>query len=208
MRSVIILLSTSLAGIGIYACIIVFFDLPPKDPDKTIAFISSFVAAWIVSIYATRRMVKASGMSKPLTIEELDKQGLIQREKYEATRAFQVEEFEDEGSQYFIELKNGSTLFLCGQYLYDYEPMEGTRTQIRKFPCTEFVVLRDNRDGLIVDVDPGGKVIEPELEVPQFNIADFESGRAPTDGDIITDRSYDDLKREWSNVRRGDGRDD
>jgi hypothetical protein len=87
-------------------------------------------------------------------------------------------------------------LFLCGQYLYDYEPMEGARKQPRKFPCTEFTILRDKRDGLIVDVVCAGTVIEPEGQAPHFTEADYESGRLPENGQIISDRSYDQIKRE------------
>ncbi|MGZ5545108.1 MAG: hypothetical protein ACXWIU_10570, partial [Limisphaerales bacterium] len=146
-RSIVILLGTVLGGLGILALVINLFGLEPKEPSKTISFVSSFVVAWIISVVATRRMAKVFGKNQSLTIEEMEAQGLLQHEKYEAMRAFQVEEFEDEGSQYFIQLKDGSTLFLCGQYLYDYEPVEGSLKQSRKFPCTEFVLLRDNRDG-------------------------------------------------------------
>jgi hypothetical protein len=194
-RSTIILLGTLVGGVAVYACDIVLFGLEPKEPGKTIAFVSSFVVAGIVSALTTRRVAKSSGLGERLTIAQMEEQGLLLHEKYEAKRAFQVQEYEDEGCQYFIELKDGSTLFLCGQYLYDYEPMEGARQQARKFPCTELVVIRDKRDGLIVDVIGTGKVIEPEVEVRPFTRAGHESGCAPADGDIISDRSYDQLKK-------------
>ena len=202
-RPVIILAGTVLGGLALFVGIINLFGLPPREPGKTIAFVSSFVAAAAVSTFVTRRMAASSRPAENLTIEEMEQQGLLIHEKYEATRAFQVEEFEDEGCQYFIELKNGSVLFLCGQYLYDYEPLgnEPKQKQPRKFPCTEFTVLRDKRDGLIVDVVCGGTVIEPECEVPPFTEAEHESGRAPTDGDIISGRSYEQIKREWMNLR-------
>ena len=162
------------------------------------------VVAGIVSAFATRRMPKTSGTDECLTIEQMEQQGLLLHEKHEATRAFQVEEFEDEGCQYFIELKNGSVLYLCGQYLYDYEPADGRWEAKcpRKFPCAEFELLRSRKSGEVLDVVPGGTVIEPELEVPPFTVDDHESGHAPADGDIISDRSYDQVKQEWSRPRR------
>jgi hypothetical protein len=173
------------------------FRLPPTEPAKTIAFFSSFVAAAVVSTLATRRMAPSKQIES-LTVDEMQKQGLLIRENYEATRAFEVGEFEDEGCQYFIELKNGSVLYLCGQYLYEYEPLDRPeRKQSRKFPCTEFTVLRDKRHGWIVDIVCGGTVMEPECEAPPSLTADFGSDEAPGDGDIISDRSYDELKREW-----------
>jgi hypothetical protein len=41
---------------------------------------------------------------------------------------------------------------------------------------------------------PGG--LEPEFEAPHFAKSDFDSGRAPEDGQIISDRSYDQIKRD------------
>jgi hypothetical protein len=162
----------------------------------SIAMFASFIFMGFLCAYITRNM-PPSPQGENLTIEEMEKQGLLIHEKFEARRAFQVEEFEDEGCQYFVELKNGSVLFLCGQYLYDHEPMgDAPRPkQPRKFPCTEFAVLRDKRDGLIADIVCGGTVIEPEGEAPHFTEADYESGRTPEDGQIISDRSYDQIKR-------------
>ena len=198
-RLTIIALGTVIGGMVLFVGSAKLFDLVDKEPGLTIAFVSSFAGAAVVSTLATRRRAGPSEPDEGLTLEEMEKQGLLIREKHEATRAFQVEEFEDEGCQYFIELKNGSVLFLCGQYLYEYEPMDdGPETkQPRRFPCTEFTLLRDKRDRLIADVVCGGLPIEPEGEVPHFTEADFDSGRAPEDGDTISDRSYDQLKREW-----------
>ena len=41
-------------------------------------------------------------------IGELQEQGMLISESFSAVRAFQVEEFEDEGSHYFIELTDGA----------------------------------------------------------------------------------------------------
>ena len=177
---------------AIYAGIIYLFHLPPTEPGKTIALLASFVTAAAASVLGTRRMA-ASKPGENLTIEEMEEQGLLIHEKHEATRAFQVEEFEDEGCQYYLELKNGRVLYLCGQYLYDYEPMED---QPRKFPCTQFTLLRDKRHGWIVDVLCDGTALEPEAEAPPSGTRDFGSNEMPGDGDIITDRTYDEIKRE------------
>ena len=200
-RPIVIAAGTVMGGLLLFIGILHLPGVKPKEPWDSIGFLCSFVVAGVLTALATRRMAKSSKPTENLTIEQMEQQGLLVREKYEATRAFQVEEFEDEGCQYFIELTNGSVLFLCGQYLYDYEPMEGARTQARKFPCTEFTVLRDKRDGLIVDVVCGGTVIEPEGEAPHFTEADFESGRTPADSDIISNRTFDQLKHEWMRRR-------
>lgn len=128
-------------------------------------------------------------------IRKLEAQGLVRSERYRALRAFQIEEFEDEGSHYFIELDDHTVLFLSGQYLWDYD-------RLRTFPCTEFVVRRHATKGYALDVLCGGAVIELEIIAPPFDADDFGTGGIPVDGQIITDRPYDRLKDErMSTVR-------
>jgi hypothetical protein len=130
-------------------------------------------------------------------IADLESQGQLLRETYHATRAFVVEEFEDEGSHYFIELADGRILYLSGQYLYDFEPIsdDPELNQPRRFPCTEFEVLRHKDRGYVIDIHCAGQVLEPELIAPGFTQADWQRG-VPEDGDIIDGKAYDALKRE------------
>lgn len=130
-------------------------------------------------------------------IGDLEAQGLLQRQRFQANRAFEVRESEDEGLHYFIELSDGQVLFLSGQYLYDYEAItddpEGNRP--RTFPCTEFEVLRHAIAGYVLEIRCSGTVLEPETTAPAFGRQDFERG-IPEDGDVITDRGYDAIKAE------------
>ncbi|MRW89020.1 hypothetical protein GJ699_03390 [Duganella sp. FT80W] len=130
-------------------------------------------------------------------IADLESQGQLVRETYRATRAFGVEEFEDEGSHYFIELADGRVLYLSGQYLYDFEPIsdDPELNQSRRFPCTEFEVLRHKDRGYVIDIHCAGQVLEPELIAPAFTQADWQRG-VPEDGDIIDGKAYDALKLE------------
>lgn len=130
-------------------------------------------------------------------IPYLESQGLVLRQRFRAVRAFAVEEFEDEGSHYYIELEDGSVLFLSGQYLYDFEPVDSGRCrQARRFPCTEFEILR-RKDGLwVLDILCSGEVLEPEIVAPPFGTGEYENCEVPREGEIITGQSYDVLKRE------------
>ena len=200
-RSKIILLGTVIGGLVLYVGSTTLLGIVGKEPWMSIAMFASFILMGLLCAFLTRSMAPPTRVEN-LTIAELEKQGLLTPERHEATRAFEVEQFEDEGCQYFVELKNNSVLFLGGQYLYDYVPADDGREskRKRKFPCSEFILLRDKRDGLIVDVACGGTALEPEVEVPHFTAAYFESGRAPEDGQIISDRSYDQIKRELMNT--------
>jgi len=189
-RGIRIAFGTLLGGLTLYIITVKLLGLVGREPWMTLVFCSSFIIVGAVMTLLTRGRAKSV---ENLTLEEMEQRGLLIHEKCEATRAFQMEECEDEGAQYFIELKNGSVLFLCGQYLYDYEPVveRGRTTQPRKFPCTEFSILRHKQHGWIVDVECGGTMLEPECEAPPFG-----DEEPPADGDIITDRSYDDIKRD------------
>jgi hypothetical protein len=189
-RGIVIALGTFFGGLALYTGSAKLLGIVGREPWMTIVFVASFVIVGIAMVLVTRRALPSV---QNLSLEEMGKLGLLAHEEYRATRAFQMEEVEDEGAQYFIELKNGSVLFLCGQYLYDYEPATGRgRTQQpRQFPCTEFSILRHKQHGWIVDVECGGTVLEPECEAPPFG-----DEEPPADGDIITNRSYDDIKRE------------
>ncbi|WP_395744312.1 hypothetical protein [Prosthecobacter sp.] len=135
---------------------------------------------------------------KDFTVEAVRAKGELLQQTFHATRAFQVTEREDEGCQYFIELTDGSVLFLQGQYLYDFEPItdDPDENQPRRFPCTEFVVSRDVEGRYFIQLDCHGTALEPECLAPPFSRRDYREDRVPDDGDIISDISYDELKRQ------------
>jgi len=117
---------------------------------------------------------------------------------YRARRAFQIEEFEDEDSHYFIELEDGDVLYLSGQYLYEYEPIDDDSelNQERRFPCAELTIRRHRKKGFVVDILCGGTVLELDMLAPPFSKVDFQNDRAPEDGAVISDLSYDQIKVE------------
>ena len=131
-------------------------------------------------------------------IRELEEAGQVESVAYRATRAFGVEEFEDEGLHYFLELVDGRVLFLSGQYLYDYEPISGdpAMNQARSFPCTEFTIRRHKTDRYVLDMLRGGAVLEPEIMAPPFGEKAWKVNRVREDGEVIVGASYDELKRE------------
>jgi hypothetical protein len=132
-------------------------------------------------------------------IRELEQLDLLESTAFRATRAFGVEEFEDEGLHYFLELVDRRVLFLSGQYLYDYEPISDDTdvNQPRSFPCTEFTVRRHKRHGYVVELLCGGTVLEPEAMAPPFGEKIWRADRVPQDGRVISSAAYDDLKREY-----------
>ena len=134
-------------------------------------------------------------------IKDLEEKGLLVSTDYRATRAFQLEEYEDEGSHYFVELADGTVMYLTGQYLYDYGPIDDDPelNQTRKFPCTEFS-LRSHRDEkFAIDIVCRGSAIEPEYIKPH---PEAFWKRELEDGQIITDQTYDGIKAHLLNEGR------
>jgi hypothetical protein len=128
-------------------------------------------------------------------IAELEQQDLLESTSFQAQRAFAVEESEDEGSSYFLELTDGRVLFLTGQYLYDYEPDEHEERP-RTFPCSEFSIRRHKTERYVVDVRCGASLLNPEAIARPFTTEDWDGGRVPDDGEVITSMTYDAIKRE------------
>lgn len=131
-------------------------------------------------------------------LRDLEERGLLVSTDYRATRAFQVDEVEDEGPHYFVELEDGRVLYLNGQYLFEYEETDDDLelTQPRRFPCTEFTVRRHWDAGYVIDLLCGGRVLEPEVVAPPFSDRDYREGRIPDDGEIIISRTYEEIKAE------------
>lgn len=189
-----------LTGLLVFVCLMlggrIIFHIFPKTP----GWIAGVIL--VLGLLAlTCAFLAARHIEKPKEVDiarELEEKGLLESKAYCARRAFQVQEFEDEGSHYFIEVQDSSVLFLSGQYLYDYEPV--TRhprlTQPRRFPCTEFTVRRHSSEGYVVDIQCSGTVLEPEVTAPAFEMDDYSSDVFPGDGRIIKEKPYDLLRRE------------
>jgi hypothetical protein len=135
------------------------------------------VVAIAAAIWIFSPRLRVSAAANDTIIRALEADHLLESQSFTAVRAWQAEEFEDEGSHYFIELADGSLLYLTGQYLYDYEPP--------RFPCTEFVIRRHRHERYVVDIACAGVVLEPHRIALPFTAADCDAGRIPQDGDLV-----------------------
>ncbi len=185
--------------VGLLLAVGFVFSVLPKNLPSAITGIAlaAFMLILVIAAFFlfNRHGADLSGYkSAHEQILELEQKGLLVKDDYKARRAFGVDEFEDEGSHYFIELEDGRVLYLNGQYLYDYEPV-GIK-QPRTFPCTEFTLLRHKDERWVVDLQCRGSALEPESVAPSFSKSDFKAGLIPSDGEIIRERTYDQIKSE------------
>jgi hypothetical protein len=95
--------------------------------------------------------------------------------------AIEVEEFEDEGRQCYLELEDGRVLFVSGQYLYDSDEDDTTP----KFPNRDLLITRLPHAGDILDLVRLGEHFPPSFTLPPFTRDDHEHGRVPEDGQLL-----------------------
>jgi hypothetical protein len=107
---------------------------------------------------------------------------------FDVVDALRVEEFEDEGSAYYLKLADGRVLFLQGQYLYEYEgdseAEEGPPVRAR-FPADRFTVERTAGSGIVLGLTNFGRLIPVSGVLRSFTPDEHEAGTVPQDGDIL-----------------------
>jgi len=131
----------------------------------------------VLAVKMHRAMARALGPGRAASAADLAG-GRAATQTYDVVDAIRVEEFEDEGSSYFLALADGSVLFLSGQYLYEAE--EGGA-----FPSTRFEVTRAPASGLLLDLRCTGEPLAPSSTRPAFTTADHHAERVPADGDRL-----------------------
>jgi hypothetical protein len=169
-----------------------------KALPATALLVALFLSMFIFNKAGFRPFLRRKSL--PERIAELEAKGQLLRQSFEATQAFGVSEFEDEGPHYYIELADGQVLYLNGQYLYDYEPIEDDPelNQPRSFPCTQFEVLRHKIAGYAIHINCGGRVLEPQVMAPPFSRAVVRSG-IPEDGEVLQEE-YEGLKQRYTSA--------
>lgn len=178
LRPFFLLFGTLAMGIPLYIAVVNLCGIVGKKPWMSLAFIGSLAAAWYVCLRISRRPAE---VRSTLTEEMLQEEGRLEVTELKARRSFGIEEFEDEGPSYFLELEDGRVLFLSGQYLYN------------AFPCAHFKLKRDTQYLGIFDVEPLSDFLPPEKIFPPFTTRDCDSDWFPSDGDFLTG-TYDSWK--------------
>ncbi len=187
--------------IGLFAITGAFMALRPANAPEWLTGVGILVG-FCLSLFLTNKLINVPGTNfwslsrAPEPGEQPEQEGLLVSTPYRATRYFEVEESHEEGPHYFIELHDGSVLHVNGRYLAAFGPRKVLSVIAfpRKFPCTEFVVRRDRYDGCVVDIRCRGSALEPEIVTPPFSKLDFQNGIVPHDGDVLTSRTYDEMK--------------
>lgn len=158
------------------------FSLPRAQIGRLGAFVAIALAVLLVA-YMRRRHADARGRaaySRDLAA------GMAEEATFDIVDAIRVEEFEDEGSQYFLKLADGRVLFLAGQYLYEHE-------QAGTFPCRRIRTTRAPNSRLLIDLACEGPYLEASGVRPPFSRREREQSKVPDDGDVLG-VNFDDLR--------------
>lgn len=174
--------------------------LASLEPDWTgakIVGLVNFVCAIIAGL-ALLHVIQSPSQSflNGPSLADLEQAGMVTSAEYKASRAIMVEEFEDEGLFYLLDIGGGRTLCMTGQDLYDYEPLdekEDGEFRARRFPCTHFEVKFHSKDGYILDIVCHGQAFDPQYSFEHFTRQDCEQGRNPENGDIVTSPTFEEL---------------
>jgi hypothetical protein len=114
--------------------------------------------------------------------------GTAVRTTYEVVDALSVEEYDDEGSAYYLKLADGRVLFLQGQFLYEYEAGEDDdgRPVPARFPASRFTIERTAESGHFLDLLDLGAPLVPSGTLSAFTSADYLADKVPGDGEVLT----------------------
>lgn len=129
---------------------------------------------------------------------ELVRAGLTEDVAYSATKCFQLEDVGDHGPLYVILLESSEALFMGGQWLGEWEAFqdeeEPSESGARRFPCTEFVVVRRKETREVVDLRCSGKALEPEA-IRRWDFARPARAELPVTGDVLPVGAFEELLR-------------
>src|SRR5262245_56049154 len=113
------LLKLLLAGCFVYAMLMAgagvgfYLKLPAWAAAAAGVLLAAIAATLVFYLSGGRRAAFGQNRGAEEIATELRDQGLLESASFKAARAFQVEEFEDEGLHYFLELRsNAGVLFL------------------------------------------------------------------------------------------------
>jgi hypothetical protein len=169
-------------GVAASTVLIRWLDLPRARWERT-GFAVSAAIAMAVLVYMRRQLARVPRDRSPQ--KDLVR-GEAEVTTYEVVDAIQVEEREDEGSQYYLKLVDGTVVFLAGQYLYDVEAQH-------RFPSTRVVVTRAPVSRVALDIDCPGTAVPPSARRPPFSDRELGSGAVPDDGEVVT-VDFEDLR--------------
>jgi hypothetical protein len=150
---------------------------------------AALLVATAVGALVYRRVTRPGWRSAGAGLARADLAGgVAEVVRYRARAALHVEELEDEGPSYFLELVDGGVLFLCGQYLYD-------GVENGSFPCEQMVISRGPQTRLLLDFACAGPKVPVVETFPGVDLDEWAGSSMPDDGEVL-ERRLEDIRAE------------
>jgi len=122
---------------------------------------------------------------------------------YHAHRALELRDPGTNDGWYLIELDTGKVLCLWDNLPSGPLGFDPAKSEGRRFPCTEFTILRHKIEGFTAEVICAGQVIKPvTLELPE-HFDDWVYADLPKDGELIPNKTFDEVQAEVQKVIAG-----
>jgi hypothetical protein len=141
---------------------------------NTVICAVEFLAVISVGMIILSKNNKKSTNSISEIRDELLSNGHLKEFTFRGYSFFQVNEVEDEGPHYFIDIGDGKTLYLNGQYLYDIVDLD--------FPRSNIVIAYNDKDNYVLEVISNG------IDIPRIHpTIDFRKSYFKNDASIFED---------------------
>lgn len=148
-------------------------EVPPSI-ELPIVIVIEIIAISLV-LYLMKRMGEIDWNKM---IETEIREGEAEVLKLKTDRAIKRKDSEDFGSGFYLKIDGNRTLYLEGQYLDQLQ-------YSRKFPNTEFEIVRTKWNNELLEINSRGKYLKPERKLKPFTKEQYKSGNRPFDGDIV-----------------------
>jgi hypothetical protein len=122
---------------------------------------------------------------------------------YHARRALELRAPDTNDGWYLIELDTGKVLCLWDNLPSGPLGFDPMNQEVRRFPCTEFTVLRHAVEGFTAEVHYAGQLIKPVTVSLPDHFDDWRYTHLPKDGDMIADKTFDELQAEVQKISGG-----
>lgn len=136
-----------------------------------------FLLAVVVGLAVMMQMRRPLARSRQATM--MDVSADVREETFEVSTAIKVEEYQDLGSNYYLELSDGRVLFLSGQYLYEAEAEH-------RFPSRRVRTVRTGVANALLDFECSGEYMAPSVVLPAFSKERYRTGEVLADGEVLT----------------------
>ncbi len=106
------------------------------------------------------------------------KQGKAQVTKIKTDHVVKRKDPEDFGPGYYIKINEGQTLYLQGQYLYEF-------LYRGKFPNSHFELVSTSMNDKLLDIAIRGRSLKPKRTLKAFSKEQYQKGEAHSNGDLL-----------------------